>query len=190
MSGRSSAPALLLGIARLAGFRADGWELIPGTRQAFLRSVPPLLALPVLSGLWSTLRGGAMSIGPIDLLAALVAALAPAVLSEALARRWGREAGWLRYAVAFNWCQFAVVLGGSALVSLAIGTAADGPPRASAAGYALLATALYALVLQWSLARGGLDLGRLRAVAFTLFVNAGTGLLVFGPTLIAEGAAR
>ena len=30
----------------------------------------------------------------------------------------------------------------------------------------------------------------LRAVAFTLFVNAGTGLLVFGPTLIAEGAAR
>ncbi len=185
-----SARGLLLGVARLVRFRADGWNLIAGTRQAFLNSLPPLLAFPVLSSLWTALRGGAVTLGLIDLLATLVALLAPAVLSELLARRWGREAEWLRYAVAFNWCQFAVAVGGAVAVFVAAGFVPAGAPRETAAGLALLATALYALVLQWYLVRSGLRLGRWRSVAFTLFVNAGTGMLALGPSLIAAGAAH
>ena len=181
---------MLLGVARLVRFRADGWPLIAGTRQAFMNSLPPLLAFPVLSSLWTALRGGAVALGLVDLLATLVALLAPAVLSEMLARRWRCDAGWLRYAVAFNWCQFAVAVGGAAAMFVAAGFLPSGAPRDAAAGMALLATALYALALQWFLVRGGLQLGRLRAAAFTLFVNAGTGILALGPTLIAGSAAH
>ena len=178
---------MLLGVLRLMRFRTDGWDLIAGTRQMFLNSLPPLLAFPVLSSLWAALQGGAITLGLTDLLATLVALLAPAVLSEALARRWRCDAAWLRYAVGFNWCQFAVAIGGAAAMFVAASLLPAGPARASAAGIALLGTAIYALALQWFLVRSGLGLGSLRAVAFTLFVNAGTGMLALGPTLIAEG---
>ena len=45
--------------------------------------------------------------------------LAPAAVSHALARWWGREARWLRYAIAFNWCQWVITAGG--LTALLLG---------------------------------------------------------------------
>ena len=44
------------------------------------------------------------------MLGGLVALLAPPVLSEAMARLLGREREWLRYATAFNWSRWAMLL--------------------------------------------------------------------------------
>ena len=167
-------------------FRRQGWGGIGATREAFLASLPPLLAFPLLSSLGDVLEGEWAG-GLVDLLSTLVALLAPAVLSELLARQWGRGEAWLRYAVAFNWCQFAVAAVGALAIMLAVGMTAPGQGRAGAAGLALLATGLYALALQWFLARTGLGLGRLRTAAFVVFVNGGTGLLALGPAMLVRG---
>ena len=41
-----------------------------------------------------------------DLLATVAVLLAPPVLSFEFARLWGRQDHWLRFATAFNWCQW------------------------------------------------------------------------------------
>ena len=67
------------------------------------------------------LRGG----GPAaltDLLATLAVLLAPAVVSFELARVWRREHAWLRFATAFNWCQWGQSPLVAALLMLVLGT--------------------------------------------------------------------
>ena len=54
-----------------------------------------------------------------DFLATLIALLAPPVISQALARRWGRQERWFRFATAINWCQWALPLLGAVLVLIA-----------------------------------------------------------------------
>lgn len=110
--------SVLRGMFRLATFHPDGFAQFGDTRQAFLNSLAPLLAFPIVgTALLLVTGGGGNALG--DLLGTVVALLAPAVVSHALAVRWGREAFWLRYAVAFNWCQWAVPLFAVALVVLA-----------------------------------------------------------------------
>ena len=93
-----------------------------------------------------------------DLLATLCALIAPPVLSFEIARLWHREAAWLRFATAFNWCQWAIPVLGSMLL-LALGMlVAVGLPRNAARGLALLGLVGYGLWLHWFLARHGLGL--------------------------------
>ena len=78
------------------------------------------------------------------------------MLSYALARHWGREALWPRFATAFNWCQWAIpavafllLLAVSLLIALGVPNEAGGPSVvAGLAGYGLW--------LHWFLARHGL----------------------------------
>jgi hypothetical protein len=113
-----------------------------------------------------------------------VALLTPAVLSQALARLWGRDAAWLRYAVAFTWCQWvmppallAALLGSGMLV-------AAGVPDDAAELLGALALLVYALSLHFFIARQALDLSRWRTAAIVAIVNIGTGALVTVPVLV------
>ena len=63
---------------------------------------------PLVGGALMLLGGGGLD-ALSDLLATLCALLAPPVLSFEVARLWGREAAWLRFATAFNWCQWVPV---------------------------------------------------------------------------------
>ena len=99
---------------------------------------------------------------------------------------WRREAAWLRFATAFNWCQWAIpVLGSLLLLTVGhsgIGSVCRGvPPR----GLALLGLVSYGLWLHWFLARHGLGLSRLRAAVLVLGVNLATVLIVVGPRMLA-----
>jgi hypothetical protein len=186
MSGRKPRLNILLGIARLARGRADGLAQFGETRQAFLASLLPLVAFPVIGEVLVALHGEVPSLS--DLLATLCALLAPPVLSYSLARHWGREALWPRFATAFNWCQWAIpaiallmLLAISLLIAL-------GVPNEAAGHLWILGLAGYGVWLHWFLARRGLDLSALRAVVLVVAVNAATVAMVVGPLLIAGWA--
>jgi hypothetical protein len=174
----------LIGAAQLAVGRREGMERFGSSPQAFLSSLAPLVAFPIVGALALLISGsGAEAI--TTLLLTVVAQLAPAVLSHAVAARWGREAEWLRYATAFNWCQWAIPL--VAVVLLAVLQVAGSAGVSDAAGASILvvALALYGIWLHWTLARTGLQLGRVRSIVLVVLVNAGTVALVLGPRLLA-----
>ena len=173
----------LLGMIRLARGRVDGLAQFGDTPQAFLASLAPLLAFPIVGALLLLATVGVgRAVG--TLLVTLVAQLTPPVLSHALARSWGREALWLRYATAFNWCQWALPLAAMALLIVLQVAISLGLPGDAADTALLLGLAAYGLWLNWLLARHGLSLSPGRAAALVAITNLGTILLAVGPRLV------
>jgi hypothetical protein len=175
--------SLMLGIVRLALLRADGIGQFGDTRQSFLNSLAPLVAFPLVAALIGVVSGvgaGALT----ALLVVLVAILAPPVISHVLARVWGREPEWLRYATAFNWLRLAMMAAFVlSLPAMAVMVAAGlGEEGAMTTG--LLGVALYNLLLDWFLARVGLRLDGWRAALLVLTVQAGVAVLLFAPALV------
>ena len=174
---------ILTGIVRLARGRADGFERFTATPQGFLGSLAPLLAFPIVGSVLM-LAGGAGSAALGDLLATVCAVLAPAVLSHALARLWGREDAWLRFITAFNWCQWVIPLA-AMLVRLCVGIASPlGLPTNAGAILAMALLGGYGLWLHYFLARQGLGVSPGRSVVLVIVVNFGTVLLVIVPRLL------
>jgi hypothetical protein len=181
---RPTRGSVVLGVARLARGRADGFDQFGTTRESFLASLAPLVAFPLVGGVLMLLGGSGIN-ALSDLLATLCALMAPPVLSFQVARLWDREAAWLRFATAFNWCQWAIPVLGSVLL-LALGMlVAAGLPRPAARGLALLGLVGYGLWLHWFLARHGLGVSRLRALALVLGVNMATVVIVVVPHMFA-----
>jgi hypothetical protein len=191
MSGRRGSlrgrtGSIVLGIVRLARGRPDGMQQFGATRDAFLASLAPLIAFPLVGGMLMLLGGGGLN-AVSDLLATLCALVAPLVLSFEVARLWRRQQFWLRFATAFNWCQWVIPIVGSVLLLVFGLLAALGLPRATARIGVLLGLLSYALWLHWFLARHGLGLSGPRALLLVLAVNLTTAMLVVGPRVIALG---
>lgn len=186
---------VLLGVALLARGRADGLHQFGYTVQAFLSSLAPLVAFPLVGYILVAVQGAGSASGQepgefgalADLFGALCALLAPAVLSFELARLWRREALWLRYATALNWTQWAIPVLFSVLLLLVYPVLAASVSVRVALGVTGLAIGGYALWLHWFIARHGLALSRLRAVLLVVIVNLATAVLVFGPRLLMLG---
>ena len=172
-----------LGIARLARFRADGLEQFGHTPQAFLNSLAPLLAFPLVSGAM-TMVGGAGHEAVVNVLVSLIALIAPAIISYYFAVAWHRDPLWMRYAVAFNWCEAAVML--TAVALLLLPEVALSSDHGAWPGMLALVVLLlgYWLVLHGFLARHGLRISVLRAALLVFAINLGTGSLVKGPWLL------
>jgi hypothetical protein len=119
------------------------------------------------------------------LLATIAVVLAPSVLSFELARLWGRQARWLRFATAFNWCQWLLPILASVLLLVLGMLLRAGLPENVMTGALMFGLGGYALWLHWFLARHGLALSGLRAALLVLAVNFGTALLVLAPRLLA-----
>lgn len=180
---RTASLTILRGMARVARGRPDGIALFGDTKQAFLASLAPLIAFPLVGGMLMLL-GGEGTRALADLGATLCALLAPPALSWELARLWGREAHWLRFATAFNWCQWILPLVGSCiLITLSVAIAAGLNERA-ASMMLIFGLGGYALWMHWFLARHGLALSGLRAALLVLAVNFVTIMLVVGPRLL------
>jgi len=175
---------VVLGILLLARFDRTGLRQFGATAQSFLASLAPLLAFPLVGGLLLLAEGQAMR-AALDLFAAACALLAPAVLSHALAAAWSREAEWLRYATAFNWCQWAIPIAATGLVLLLAMLTGLGLSDRSAAMIAVAALVCYGLSLHWFVARHGLALPPLRAGVLVVGVNFGTAALLLAPRLLA-----
>ncbi len=182
--GQRPAPgSIVLGVIRLARGRADGIRQFGGTRDAFLASLAPLIAFPLVGGILMLLGGGGLG-ALSDLLATLCALVAPPVFSFEVARLWGKQAAWLRFATAFNWCQWVIPVVGSLLL-LTLGVlVAFGLPRSVARMAVVFGLVCYGLWLHWFLARHGLGLSRWRAALMVLGVNLATVLIVLGPRML------
>ena len=177
------APSILRGIVRVARGRADGIDQFAGTEQGFLASLAPLVAFPLVGTFLLLLNGqGAPAI--TDLLATVAVLLAPPVLSFELARLWDRRARWLRFATAFNWCQWLLPLLASVLLVTLGALLRAGLPEHAATAVLVMGVGGYGLWLHWFLARHGLALSRFRAVLLVAAVNLGTALLVLLPRLL------
>ena len=186
---RPGAQTILRGVLLLARGRAEGLRQFGDTPQAFLASLAPLIAFPLV-GYLLLAAGGHGTAAIAGLLGTLCALLAPPVISFELARWWGRQHLWLRYATAVNWCQWAIPLLASALLLVVYPVLAQ-LLSDNAAGVAVIAAiAAYALWLHWFLARHALALSGARAALLVGLVNLGTALLVLGPRLLSLGAGH
>ncbi len=185
MSLEAAAPrSVMVGILRVARGRADGVACFGATAQAFLASLAPLIAFPLVgAGITAFTEGPRRALSGLAM--TLCALLTPAVLSFELARLWHRPEKWMRFATAFNWCEWtlpALACLVMAPLSLAIGAGLD----ANAASLVLVGClGLYGLWLHWFLARKALALSGFRAGLMVCLVNVGTVAAVLGPHFLA-----
>ncbi|HVC59077.1 MAG TPA: hypothetical protein VND19_01780 [Acetobacteraceae bacterium] len=177
-------PNIVRGIVRVALGRPDGIGQFSGTPQGFLASLAPLIAFPLVGTFLLLLNGGGES-AIADLLATVAVLLAPPVLSFELARLWGQQARWLRFATAFNWCQWLLPVLAAMLMTALGGLLELGLSDGSAMALLVLGLGGYGLWLHWFLARHALALSPFRAVLLVAGVNLGTALLVLVPRLLA-----
>lgn len=184
---RSVAPrkSIVVGILRVALGRADGIGYFGSSPQAFLSSLAPLIAFPLVGAVL-----GMFSEGPRRALTGLgmtlCALLTPAVVSHELARFWQRGDAWVQFATAFNWCEWILpVLACLVMVPLSVAISA-GLSETAASLLLVSCLGLYALWMHWFLARKALGLSRLRAVALVFLVNLGTAVAVMGPRFLAN----
>ena len=182
--GSGRRPSILVGVGRLVRGRADGLRHFGNTGQAFLASLAPLIAFPLVGSILMVIGGGAGMPALSNLLATFCALLAPPVLSWWFARRWGREEQWPRFATAFNWCQWGIAAV-AALLLLLLGLLMAGGLPNRLAGLVFVFTLVgYGLWLHWFVARHGLALSGGRAALLVLGVNLGTAALVTLPSLL------
>jgi hypothetical protein len=177
--------SVLVGILRVARGRADGIACFGASPQAFLSSLAPLLAFPFVGAILAIFSEGPKR-ALTGLAVTLCALLTPAVLSFELARLWKRQEAWLRFATAFNWCEWILpVLACVVMVPLSLAMAA-GMDETAASLVLAGCLASYGLWLHWFLARKALGLSVLRAVTLVILVNLGTVVAVMGPRLVAK----
>jgi hypothetical protein len=177
--------SVLMGILRVARGRADGIGCFGSSSQAFLSSLAPLVAFPLVGAILAMFSEGPRR-ALTGLAMTLCALLTPAVVSFELARIWQRGDAWARFATAFNWCEWILpVLACVVMVPLSV---AIGAGMSETAASLVLVCCLggYGLWLHWFLARKALGLSRSRAVALVFLVNFATALVVMGPRLLAS----
>ena len=174
---------VLRGMLQLAIWRRAGIQAFTGNKQAFLNSLAPLLAMPVVGFLLLAVQGRLLD-AVSNLLLAVVILLAPVAASHLVAKWWRREGLWLRFAVALNWCQW-VITAVAMLMMAAAGVAVQaGVPQQIALLVLLVGCLGYAISLQVFLAHIGLAMSRARAIGFVLLFNLAAAVLVLVPALV------
>jgi hypothetical protein len=174
-----------IGMLRVARGRGDGVSYFGATPQAFTASLAPLIALPLVSAVLSLATDGVLR-ALTRFALTLCVLLAPAVISFELARMWGRSELWLRFATAFNWCEWILPLAAlPMIVSLSVGISV-GMSEQSASFILFGFLIVYGLWLHWFLARKALHLSGGYAVLMVIVVNIGTALTILAPRLLAD----
>ncbi len=180
--GRRAGSEVLRGMGELARLQGRGVLRFSGTREGFLASLAALFLFVLASDVLQPWGGTVLAMLSL-LLRGVVGLLAPLVLSELIARAFRRQALWLRYATAFNWTRWvmiAALLAAQVLIGLLIGGGLD-PRLAVAIGIG--AVGVYGAVLDWLIARSGLQLSFWQAVLLVVVVDIGSGVLVLLPEL-------
>ncbi len=177
--GEPSLATIFQGIVGVARGDGEAIRRFGHTERSFLISLVPI-SLFVLIGSQGAILSGHLGLAALELLASACALLTPPVLSHWFAHRWQRDAAWARFATAFNWCQFALMI--FVLVAFSLGGILGG--RGIAVGLAF-ALGVYALWLHWFLVGRGLYVSGGRAALVVLSVHVATTASVLVPRMIA-----
>ena len=180
--------SVVRGLALICRFRKAGLAEFEASRHAFLASLAPLIAFPLVGALMVA-QMGLLFAAASNFLASLIALLAPLLISEALSRRWGVGERWLGFAVASNWSQCIVpilfgVMRVAAWMLVQIGVLAS--DEEFVVGL-LMVVLIYALAVQWFVVRNGLGLSRGRTALLVFGSDLVTGALVMTPQLLMAG---
>jgi hypothetical protein len=168
---------------RIARGRADGIGCFGSSPQAFLSSLAPLVAFPLVGSILAVFNEGPRR-ALTGLAMTLCALLTPAVISYELARVWRRADAWMRFATAFNWCEWILpVLACLIMVPLSVAISA-GLSEIVASRVLICCLGLYGLWLHWFLARKALALSGFRAGVLVFVVSLGTAVVVMGPGML------
>jgi hypothetical protein len=154
------------GIIRLAQFNSQGLLEFGDTPQAFINSLAPLLAFPLVGGA-RTLLAGSPHLAVANVLVSAIALITPPVISHLFASLWHRESLWLRYATAYNWCQVAIFVPLLVLWLVTAGRLGRPGPLW------VMVPFLYLAVLNVFLAQRALRVSLLRAVLLVVGVTIG-----------------
>lgn len=180
-----SKKSIMVGILRIARGRADGIGCFGSTPQAFLASLAPLVAFPLVGAVLAIFAEGPRR-ALTGLAMTLCALLTPAVVSYELAHAWKRADAWAQFATAFNWCEWILpVLACLVMVPLSVAISA-GLSETAASVVLVSCLGSYGLWLHWFLARKALGLSGFRAGVLVFLVNLGTAVVVMGPRLLAN----
>jgi hypothetical protein len=192
--GQAPKTSVIAGLTKLAQGDATGILHFGHTPRAFLLSLVPMIALPLTIG-FATIVSGAVVQALEDLTASLCVLLLPPVICHVLAKAWKREELWLRFAVAFNWCQFGLsVLCIGALLALGVvlgtaGASANSDMAMAVVALMCLGIVGYGLWLHWFVARCGLAVSGGRAALVVLATYAGTfAILLIRGAMLANPA--
>jgi hypothetical protein len=184
-SGAVPRKSVLLGMLRIAHGRRDGVDCFGSSPQAFLSSLAPLIAFPLVGAVLAMFTEGPKR-ALTRLAMTLCALLTPAVVSYEMARFWQREDAWARFATAFNWCEWILpFLACLVIVPLSVAIKA-GMSETTASLVLLGCLGCYGLWLHWFLARHALALSVFRAVVLVVVVNLSMAVAVMGPHLLAH----
>lgn len=176
--------AVLAGLWEIGRLRAAGVARFAATPEGLLASFLPGLILSLFGGLMAVMRDQAW-FGLSSLLQTVCAVLAVPVLSQSLLQLWGAEGGWLRYATAYGWSRWLLLVAVVLMLFVAYVAAGLGISPQLALGTATLLAVVYIVAIDWLIARVALGLGWWRTLLLLLFVEIGTVVLVLGPTVIA-----
>ena len=181
--GAAPRKSILLGIFRIARGRSDGIDCFGSGAQAFLSSLAPLIAFPLVGAALAMFTEGPRR-ALTGLAMTMCALLTPAVISHELARAWKRGDSWMRFATAFNWCEWILPLL-ACFIMVPLSFAIGGGMSETAAALVLVAClGAYGLWLHWFLARHALLLSPFRAAVLVFLINLGTAVVVMGPRLL------
>jgi len=168
--------AVIRGLVLLGTGRAEGFDCFNGGRDAFLAGLAPQIGfLLVMAALLLVQHPTISSVCLVLLL--LCAVLLPPVISQAMARLWGRTDRWQRYATASIWSIWLILPAYLPAMLLASILLQMGVSHAVAAQAMILLLGGYLLWLQWFMAWKGLGISRLKAVATVLALMIGSSLL-------------
>ncbi len=184
LAPRGTMPPILRGMLLIARGRPEGLNCFRDTPRAYVFSLATGIGI-LFGAVIQGIAEGSVSKALSEIPGTLCVLLAPSVLSFELARLWGREAFWYRYIVAFNWCQWLLPMIGFLMIVALTMARLGGVAGQGALRLLLVGLAVYAMWLNWFLARHGLALTVGRAALLVIAVNVGTLALVFIPSMLA-----
>lgn len=174
---------VLKGVILLAQGKARGMAEFGGSTDAFLASLAPLIAFPLVLAVVAGLQGQPEA-ACISFLSLVTVSLAIAVVTQGFAAWTGREALWVRTATALNWSfwfVFPLMLAADTIRSLLVSA---GMPQLVAFDVLMLGLCLYLFWYNWFIIRAGLQVKALAALGIAVVMNVAVFLLLVGPGLI------
>jgi hypothetical protein len=174
---------VLRGIALLARGKSSGIAAFPDSINGLYASLGPLIAFPLV-GAGLLAYSGQPALAALAFLSRLSVVLGLSVIIHAFAQLTGREALWLRTAIALNWSFWLIIplLFAAALAGAVLVTAGVPEPTAQYAMIGMMA--VYLLWCNWFIIRAGLQLASLPAFGVMLATNGVLGLLTLAPMLL------